>query len=161
MVLKCFNSPSSPLPEGGMGGWYTGQGDMNLFKNTSLGWFQFPLSGYQQSSSVVSEYQSRDSQAAAQVSRSNQNQSGGQKKFSAVPLSLKWRSARPVKHCKASYASSQSLLSTTDSLSKHHLSSQGSSLSKKNLWVCITRHKQKTSTLVHTAYLFKHQIEIH
>lgn len=124
---------------------------MNLLSSSSFGQFQFLMSGYQQSSSIVSGWQqsssksvtkhesaveawcSRNSQASAklaQISQGNQNQPESPK-FSAEPLSVKWKSVRPAKCFMVRYASSLSLLGLTYTLSKyHHVSSRWPCFSK-------------------------------
>jgi len=119
---------------------------MDPFRSSSVEWFQSPLSGYQQSSSLVSGYQTRirsggtmqQKQPGIHLTRISQDARNSQ------PCLSKWsEDARPIKHCKASHANTLSLSveSYLYSLQTSHVLS-GNLPQQNTTWICIIWHKQ-------------------
>lgn len=111
------------------------------------------MPGYQQSSSVVADYQTRISSDGIiqqkppgfyQINTSQQNWLGPARKLREVLGHLSFNKVkiskylRPMKHCKANYASM--LLSTIYVLFKHHMSSHGYCFSKTLQESALAKH---------------------
>ena len=111
-------------------------GDSNLLSLSAYQQFSSVVLGYQTGISSSGPRSSRNHQASAESSSSQQDQLGCQQKFSAVPASLNElkisKDTTPRKYCKASYASVPSLsLSPSYTLSKYHVFFPQVFLSKK------------------------------